>query len=261
MWQKRVGWALFCTSIFVSGCGNSGPSPAPAASSAPSPASLPWQVVLVDDLPNPFEPLPPNAPVGIATFPETVVTRMNGPEPEIDTRPYVRLVIQPGETPAQMWKRAEPWFSAIKLPPGDRLMLEDVVEVDEKTRAREVVGVRTHVVTDRVALTRNDVATAQLIEEKTPPPTLGAPPGTVPERPDPMVRILLKPEGATKLAAFTRDNVYRRIAVTLGDRVLMVARIQQEISGGEISFSMSGEQSYSQKVEDAKRFLSALPTK
>src|SRR5690349_3781635 len=82
---------------FVSGC-NDKPSASSSTGTAPGadakPARVTLGVVVLDELPNPFSPLPDPVPKGIAPFQEVVVL---GPE-AVELRTFVRLVVQPGET-------------------------------------------------------------------------------------------------------------------------------------------------------------------
>src|SRR5262245_5584113 len=115
------------------GCGNSSSSSSTGTAAETLPARATFEVVVLDDHANPFETLPPPIPAGIASFQEMVVF---GPE-SFDTRTFVRIVIQPGETLPQAMARAKPWLDARPLPPGDRFVFSEIIEENETTKKRE----------------------------------------------------------------------------------------------------------------------------
>lgn len=76
----------------------------------------------------------------------------------------------------------------------------------------------------------------------------------------PEVHIEFGPAGTKKLAALTRESLGRALAVTVDGRVMSIAHIQSEISGGAMSFSGNLTMS---EATDIARLLSggALPVK
>jgi hypothetical protein len=201
-----------------------GSSPASGASTAEAkPARMTFEVVLLDDEPDPFATLPPGAPKGIAPFQEVVVL---GPE-KIEMRTFVRLVVQPGEKLPQAMQRAKPWLDAIPLPAGERLVFSEISEENELTKKLEPVGVRTYVATSTVALTRDDVADAKVAavaDEEGKPQTVAL--------------IQLTPAAGERFRKFTQEKTFRRLGVMIDGNVVMAARIQGEISGGTLSLSL-----------------------
>lgn len=227
----------------VAGCGNGSGSSTGGAAPEAKPAKMKFEVVLLDDKPNPFDPLPKDPPKGLATFDEVVVL---GPE-QIELRTYVRLVVQPGETWPQAMKRAKPWFDAIALPPGDRLVFSEIVEENEATKKREPVGARTFVATGTVVLGRDDVAQASL--------------GAMPDqegKPQPVTMIQLTPAAGERFAKFTRENVFRRLGVMIDDNLVMAARIEEEIQGGKISISIDPDLPYDVRRAELQRIADGL---
>lgn len=218
---------------------------APAGGSAPETKSGPMklEVVLLDDQPSPFSPLPKDPPKGVATFEEYVVL---GPE-QVDVRAYARFVVQPGETWEQAMKRGKPWFDAIALPPGDRLVWSRIMEEDEVTKKRVQVGARTFVATSTVLLVRDDVAEATV--------------GAIPDRegkPQPAAMIQLTPAAGDRFAKFTRENALRRLGVLIDDDVVMAARIEDEITGGKISISLDPDIPYEARRAELDRIAAGL---
>ncbi|MEZ4297054.1 MAG: hypothetical protein R3B70_18965 [Polyangiaceae bacterium] len=196
---------------------------APSADADAKPSRMAFQVIVLDDKPDPFAALPASPPAGISQFQELIAF---SPE-SIDTRTYVRLVVQPGETLAQARARAKPWFDAISLPAGDRFVFQQIKEENELTKKLEAVGVRTYIGTATVVLTRDDIADAGV--------------GAIPDReskPHPAVMIELTDRARESFAKFTRENVFRRLAVMIDDDVVMAPGIQEEISGGKISITV-----------------------
>jgi hypothetical protein len=206
--------------------GKSGPA---SSGEAAKPARMTLDVVVLDDKPDPFAKLPDGAPKGLSTFQEIVVM---GPE-AVEVRTFVRLVVQPGETLAQAQARAKPWFDKVALPPGDRLVFQQIEEENEVTKQREAVGVRTFIATSQTVLTQDDVGDA----------TLGAAPDEN-QKPQPVANLLLKPDAAQRFQKFTKENALKRIAVIVDGNVLMSARIQEEITGGQLSISLDPDTPY-----------------
>ncbi len=207
------------------------------------PAGLAFEVVVLDDRPDPFATLGSDAPKGIAPFQEMVVF---SPE-EIDTRTYVRLVVQPGETWPQAVKRAKPWFDAISLPAGDRIVFSEIVEENELTKKRETVGARTFVATSTVVLRRDDVADASV--------------AIMPDReskPQPVTKIQLTPAAGDRFARFTRENVFRRLGVMVDGNLVMAARVEEEITGGLISISLDPDIPYEARRAELQRIADGL---
>jgi len=234
---------------FVAAC-NDKPSSSSSTGAAPAPDAKParvtMSVVVLDEQPNPFSPLPEPTPKGISPFQEVVVF---GPE-AVEVRTFVRLVVQPGETLAQAMARAKPWFDARPLPPGDRFVFAEIVEENEVTKKREPVGVRTFVATSKVVLTQDDVIEA----------SLGAEPGAD-EKPQPVATLQLSPDASERFHQFTKENMLRRIAILIDDKVVMSARIQDEITGGKIAIAMDPETPYEAKRAELQRIVDGLKTK
>ncbi len=207
------------------------------------PLRPPFEVVLLDDQPDPFATLDPPLPAGISSFQEPVIF---SPE-DIQERTYVRLVIQPGETLAKAMARAKPWFDARKLPPGERFVFSQIVEENEHTKQREAVGVRTYVATNKVLLTKDDVATA----------TVGAVPDKD-NKPQPVALVQLNPIAAERFRDDTRKNVFRRLAVMTHGNVLMAPLIQDEIAGGKLTIGADPDLPYDLKRSELQRLVDAI---
>jgi hypothetical protein len=227
-------------------CGNSSSGPAGATTSAAPAEALsgpPFEVVLLDDQPDPFATLDPPLPAGISSFQEPVIF---SPE-DIQERTYVRLVIQPGEDLAKAMARARPWFEARKLPPGERFVFSQILEENEHTKKREAVGVRTYVATNKVLLTKDDVATA----------TVGAVPDKE-NKPQPVALVQLNPIAAERFRDDTRKNVFRRLAVMTHGNVLMAPLIQDEIAGGKLTIGADPDLPYDLKRSELQRLVDAI---
>lgn len=230
-------------------CGNSSSGPSGATTSAAPAEALsgpPFEVVLLDDQPDPFATLDPPVPAGISSFQEPVIF---SPE-DIQTRTYVRLVVQPGEDLPKAMARARPWLDARKLPPGDRLVFSQIVEENELTKKREAVGVRTYVATNEVLLTKDDVASA----------TLGAMPDKD-NKPHPVAIVQLNPLASERFREATKKNVFRRLAVMTNGNVLMAPLIQDEIAGGKLTIAADPDLPYDLNRAELQRLVDAIAPK
>ena len=225
----------------LAACGNG--SPSGTASAETKPARMTFEIVMLDDQPDPFATLPPGAPKGIAPFQEIVVL---GPD-AIEARTFVRLVVQPGETLAQAMTRAKPWFDAVQLPPGDRLVFSQVKEENEVSKKLEPVGARTFIATDKVVLTRDDVADAAV-------GAIADPEG----KPQAVVNIQLTPAAGERFRELTKANVFRRLGVMIDGDVVMAARIQEEIQGGKIAVSLDPDIPYEARRAELQRIADGL---
>lgn len=229
----------------LSACSGNGSSSTAGAADA-KPARMTMSVILLDDHPDPFTPLPEPVPKGVSPFQEVVVF---GPD-AVEVRTFVRLVVQPGESLPQALTRARPWLDARPLPPGDRFVFSEIREENELTKQREAVGVRTFVATSRVILTQDDVVDASV--------------GAAPDqegKPQPLATIQLSPDASERFRQFTKENMLARIAVLLDDRVVMSARIQDEITGGKISIGMDPETPYEVRRAELDRMVAGIRPK
>lgn len=230
----------------LSACSGNGSSSTTAGAADAKPARMTMSVILLDDKPDPFTPLPEPVPKGVAPFQEVVVF---GPD-AVELRTFIRLVVQPGETLPQALTRARPWLDARPLPPGDRFVFAEIREENELTKQREAVGVRTFVATSKVVLTQDDVVDASV--------------GAAPDqdgKPQPIATIELSPAATESFRQFTKENMLRRIAVLLDDRVVMSARIQDEITGGKISIGMDPETPYEVRRAELDRMVAGIRPK
>lgn len=227
----------------VAACSNGAPSGGSSTTTSSAPHRMTFAVIVLDDQPDPFAKLAEPVPKGISTFQEPVI-----PAPEqIELHTFVRLVIQPGETLDQARARAKPWFDAIPLPSGDRLIFSRIEEENELTKKREAVGVRSFVATSTVVLTQDDILGA----------TLDAGPDQE-GKPQPFAMIQLKPDATERFRLWTKQNALRRIAIAVDDNVIMSARIQEEITGGKISIALDPETPFDVKKAELQRLVDGL---
>lgn len=238
-----AGATLALALPLVAGCSNGASGGASATTTSTAPHKMTFAVVLLDDVPDPFAKPAEPIPKGISSFQEPVIL---GPQ-QIELRTFVRLVIQPGETLDQARARAKPWFDAIPLPKGDRLMFNRIEEENEVTKKREGVGVRTFVATSTVVLTQDDVAAAKLDAG---PDQEG--------KPQPFALVQLTPDAGERFRVFTKQNALRRIAVAVDDDVIMTARIQDEIVGGQISIALDPETAFDVKKAQLQALVDGL---
>ncbi|MFO0743382.1 MAG: hypothetical protein U0270_46370, partial [Labilithrix sp.] len=166
---------------------------------------------------------------------------------DIQQRTFVRLVVQPGETLDQARARAKPWFDAIPLPPGDRLLYSTIEEENEITKKREGVGVRTFIGTSTVVLTHDDVGDAGM--DAAPDPE---------GKPQVFATIQLNPNATERFRQFTKNNPLRRIAIMFDDNVIMSARIEGEITGGQLRISLDPETPFDARKAEIQEIVSAL---
>lgn len=244
-WRSLPAICLSGLLVALVACGDSSApaSGAGAAATDTKPARMTFEVVVLDDKPDPFATLPPDAPKGIAPFQEVIVL---GPD-AIETRSYVRFVVQPGESWPLAKQRAKPWFDKIALPPGDRLVFSEIVEENEVTKQREPVGARTFVATSTVVLTRDDIAEAKV--------------GAVPDheqKPQPVALIQLTAQAGERFRQFTKENVFRRLGVMINGNVVMAARIEDEITGGQISVSLDPDIPYEARRAELLQIVSGI---
>lgn len=228
---------------FAAGCSGSSSSSEVSTASSSAPHRTTFTVVVLDEKPDPFATLPPPVPKGISSFQEVVVLSPD----DIQARTYVRLVVQGDETLDQARARAKPWFDAIPLPAGDRLLFSRIDEDNELTKKRESVGVRTYIGTGTVVLTQDDIAGAGLDAA---PDQEG--------KPQPFAMITLTPTATESFRIFTKQNALRRIAILVDDNVIMSARIQDEITGGKLSISLDPETAFDVKKVELQRIVDSL---
>lgn len=252
----------------VLSCGQKSNDPAASASVAPSalgsaaaPALPPatFQVALLNDTLDPLatDPVTPKPlPEGASVFSEAVPLGMkrveipkalvkelcavegtcveeNGAhfieQPDVVERHYLRFVKLDGEALDVTAARAKKFLATAA--PGDAgtfRLARAYEESETPGKDGDVIGFRTFLLQPEPVLSPKHVASAAVEEAR----------GAI------VVMIQLTPEGTASLEAATQKNIARRLAVVVGDEVLMSPAIQGVIKGGKLPLGIG-------KVEDA----------
>jgi len=159
------------------------------------------------------------------------------------THNYLRIVVQPGETIEGTTDRMSEFLKkTVHLPEGDRFAIGRISEVDATTKVSHAIAVRSYIVKGSAVVTEKDIVD-----------TLAKSDGPA------NIQIKLGPDAAKRFAAFTRDNIKRRLGVIVDGAVVTAPVVQTEIPGGELAITLStAEKATPDEITEATRLAKAL---
>jgi len=203
---------------------------------------------MVDDTSSYFETLeqtatPETLPEGLEFERENAPVGLNEKGEELSGAiTYAFLPKAKEETTQQTFERLREWAVGL-TPPADREIGFEVVRrvVDEASQKEEEVGYRTHLLRARAEITGDMIRDAQAMPDQssTGMGSWG-------------VQLRFSDKGGNIFERITGDNVNRRFAIILDDKVESTPRIMDKISGGSSRITMgSGDPQV--QLRDAKK--------
>jgi len=154
-------------------------------------------------------------------------------------REYAVAKMMNGETLSAARMRLEKWLKSIQLPAGSRAAVGEYQEYDPDSGTNQIIGWRTYLLKGEAIIKNDDVRQAEAM------------PTPEHDLPGWLVRLALKPAGATRFEQVTGENIKRRFAIVLDGRVKSAPVIQTRIPGGIATITM-GSADVEQQERDAR---------
>lgn len=183
------------------------------------------------EVPDDIEIRAENAPVGLDSEGETLSKTVN----------YAYTDFKEGELSRDALERFKAWASTLELPPDRELGFEIETVIDPNSFKEKEVGWRTYLLKSRAEITGDLIRDAAA----TPDTSKSALGGWY-------VALTFTDAGGTIFEKITGENVKRRFAIILDDRVESAPVIQTKIPGGHASITM-GSGDPQQQLEDSRQ--------
>lgn len=157
------------------------------------------------------------------------------------SRSYAALDLNEGETSKDGLVRFKAWTSTLELPPDRELGYELVRETDPDTQQEKEVGWVTHFLKSRAEITGDMVRDAQAVPDQSSSSLGGW-----------YVALTFTDSGGTAFERITGENIKRRFAIILDDRVESAPVIQDRIAGGRATITMGANDPQAQ-LQDSRK--------
>jgi len=155
---------------------------------------------------------------------------------------FVRLVTKSDETQPESLKRFKAWVATLKVPDDHQVAYGEFEDIDPTTNKRKPVGWRTYYLYRRADVTGEYITDAQVSSDTNKGPQV-----------EYYVAITFSPTGADRFKKITGDNVKKRFAILLDDKVDSAPVIQSEIGGGHASITMGSYTDKREQLDAAKK--------
>lgn len=157
------------------------------------------------------------------------------------SRTYAALDLKEGESSKEGLARFKAWAETLDLPPDRELGYELVRETDPDTGLEKEVGWVTHYLKSRAEITGDMVRDAQAVPDQSSASMGGW-----------YVALTFTDSGGTTFERITGENIKRRFAIILDDRVESAPVIQDRIAGGHATITMGASDPAAQLRDSRK---------
>jgi preprotein translocase subunit SecD len=155
---------------------------------------------------------------------------------------FVRMLTKTGENKADALKRLKAWAATLPVPDDHQIGYGEWEDYDPQTGKRVPGGWRTYYLFRRADVTGEYITDAQVQVDSQKGPTQ-----------EYYVAITFSPRGADLFRQITHDNVKRRFAIILDDKVDSAPVIQTEIGGGHASITLGSFSNPRDQLDAAKK--------
>jgi preprotein translocase subunit SecD len=155
---------------------------------------------------------------------------------------FVRLVKKPEESQQDALKRFKTWVATLNVPDDHQVAYGEFEDIDPTTGKRVPVGWRTYYLFRRADVTGEYITDAQVASDNNKGPQV-----------EYYVAITFSPTGADRFKKITGDNIKKRFAILLDDKVDSAPVIQSEIGGGHASITLGSFADKREQLEAAKK--------
>src|SRR5690606_2332916 len=157
------------------------------------------------------------------------------------SRSYASLDLKEGETSKEGLARFKEWAATLDLPPDRELGYELIRETDPDTQQEREIGWVTHFLKSRAEITGDMVRDAQAVPDQSSSSLGGW-----------YVALTFTDSGGSTFERITAENIKRRFAIILDDRVESAPVIQDRIAGGRASITMGASDPQTQLRDSRK---------
>jgi preprotein translocase subunit SecD len=157
------------------------------------------------------------------------------------SRSYAALDLKEGETSKDGLARFKAWTATLELPPDRELGYELVRETDPDTSQEREFGWVTHFLKSRAEITGDMVRDAQAVPDQSTNSLGGW-----------YVALTFTDSGGSTFERITGENIKRRFAIILDDRVESAPVIQDRIAGGHATITMGASDPQTQLRDSRK---------
>ncbi|MBL8719620.1 MAG: protein translocase subunit SecD [Myxococcales bacterium] len=160
---------------------------------------------------------------------------------------YLRLIKKKDETMQDALKRVKAYIATLGVPDDRQVGFGEYDDIDAVTGKKGPVGWRTYYMERRAEVTGEYITDAQVATDQNKGPQL-----------EYYVALTFSPTGADKFQKVTKDNVKKRFAIILDDKVDSAPVIQTEIGGGHASITLGSNQDKKEQLDAAKKLEMVL---
>jgi preprotein translocase subunit SecD len=157
------------------------------------------------------------------------------------SRSYASLDLKDGESSKDGLARFKAWAETLDIPPDRELGYELLRETDPDTLQEKEVGWVTHYLKSRAEITGDMVRDAQAVPDQSSASMGGW-----------YVALTFTDSGGSTFERITAENIKRRFAIILDDRVESAPVIQDRIAGGHASITMGASDPAAQLRDSRK---------
>jgi preprotein translocase subunit SecD len=157
------------------------------------------------------------------------------------SRSYAALDLKEGESSKDGLARFKAWAETLNLPPDRELGYELVRDTDPDTQQEKEVGWITHFLKSRAEITGDMVRDAQAVPDQSSASLGGW-----------YVALTFTDSGGSTFERITGENIKRRFAIILDDRVESAPVIQDRIAGGHATITMGASDPAAQLRDSRK---------
>jgi preprotein translocase subunit SecD len=155
---------------------------------------------------------------------------------------FVRVLRKTDEKQVDTLKRLKAYTATLPIPDDHQIGYGEYEDVDPQTGKRTAAGWRTYYLFRRADVTGEYITDAQVSVDNNKGPTQ-----------EYYVAITFSPRGADLFRQITHDNVKKRFAIILDDKVDSAPVIQTEIGGGHASITLGSFPDRREQLEAAKK--------
>ncbi|MGZ3450233.1 MAG: protein translocase subunit SecD [Polyangiales bacterium] len=155
---------------------------------------------------------------------------------------FVRLIKKKDETMGDALKRFKAWVATVGVPDDHQVAFGEVEDFDPALGKKTAVGYRTYYLYRRADVTGEYITDAQVSSDSNKGPQT-----------EYYVAITFSPTGADRFKQVTGQNIKKRFAILLDDKVDSAPVIQSEIGGGHASITMGSFADKREQLEAAKK--------
>ena len=160
---------------------------------------------------------------------------------------FLRLLKKQGESMPDAQKRLKAYVATLGVPDDRQVGYGEYDDIDAVSGKKGAVGWRTYFMERKADVTGEYITDAQVQTDTNKGPQI-----------EYYVALTFSPSGADKFQKVTKENVKKRFAIILDDKVDSAPVIQTEIGGGHASITLGANQDKKEQLDAAKKLEMVL---